>query len=217
MFTSANANAKAPQAEKPVVKRGALCVDEVQADAPNLKRQRYSKRDVWSTEAIQKLMAEATSVINKLLVADGRTCETPKSGAGASSKPLDPRLQNLEFVRAVALRKYVKSCAEGRQTLNLSTLHDVCIHANEFVRQQRQLAAARSAASVSNAKKNACFSGQVKDLAAKLIVTLWRAACATPYMKDNKKGGDSFRPFSAGCCKTPLNPNSNSNHGFSTP
>ena len=35
-------------------------------------------------------------------------------------------------------------------------------------------------------------------MVARLIVHLWRAACLTPHMRDNKKGNDSFRPFAAG-------------------
>ena len=67
-----------------------------------------------------------SAVINKLFIA------TPK--AQPSAPPPDPRLQNLEFVKAAAIRKYVKRCADGESELNLDVLSNVVIHANEFVR-----------------------------------------------------------------------------------
>ena len=115
---------------------------------------------------------------------------------------LDPRLQNLEFVRPLALRRYVKACGEGRQALDLDTLTDVLIHANDFVRAQRALAAQQLQEAAAAAKKRkaskACLSGQVRNLLAQLIVSLWRAACLTKHFQTAKRGSDSFRPFAAG-------------------
>ena len=57
---------------------------------------------------------------------------------GAPEVPApDPRLQNLEYVKAMAIRKYVKRCADGETVLNLDTLSNVIIHAHAFVRAQR--------------------------------------------------------------------------------
>ena len=44
----------------------------------------------------------------------------------------------------------------------------------------------------------ACLSGQVRNLLAQLIVSLWRAACLTKHFKTARKGNDSFHPFAAG-------------------
>ena len=110
--------------------------------------------------------------------------------------------QNLDFVRPLALRRYVKACNEGRQALNLDTLTDVLVHANEFVRGQRALAAQQLQEAAVTAKQRkaskACLSGQVRNLLAQLIVSLWRAACLTKHFQTAKKGSDSFRPFAAG-------------------
>ena len=38
----------------------------------------------------------------------------------------------------------------------------------------------------------------MRSLIARLIVSLWHAACLTPHMRDDRKGNDSFRPFAAG-------------------
>lgn len=230
------------------VKRGALCVDETPIDAPHGKRQRAPRRESLSREALEKLSTEAMHVISALLIVElspsaaRPTQASPAQAQPSSSQPqppktvtvkeckLDPRLQNLEFVRNVALRKYVRACSEGKQALNMNVLHDVCVYANEFVRAQRSAAQNQQQLQLANEnstdaslgsgcgkrhqqkaqqqqqhqqqqqrnRRGPGFSGQVRNLIANLIVSLWRAACATPHMRDNKRGNDSFRPFAAG-------------------
>lgn len=185
-------------AQATVVKRGALCVDEVpDANAPQ-KRPRSSRKESWSREAIDKMANEAVGVIDKLFIV-----HPPK----APEAPLDPRLQNFELVKGLAVRRYVKQCAEGQAALNLDVLCNVIVHANDYVKQQREVArkrlkeAANAATSRSGGvrkESTACFSGQVRDLLSRLIVSLWRAACLTKHFQAAKKGNDSFRPFVAG-------------------
>ena len=248
-------------------KRGALCVDETPpVESAHAKRPRPQRRESWSRDALEKLSGEAMHVIAALLIVEaplpppqGATGTAQSSSSSSFAKPknetlpppsqsavpapprLDPRLQNPEFVRTVALRKYVKACAEGRQRLDLNVLHDICLYANEFVRAQREAAAGQAAAAaaaaagqqqqqqqqqqqvrraattagcgcsdsgsssssssskaVAQRRRGPGFSGQVRRLIADLIVSLWRATCATPHMRDNKRGSDSFRPFAAG-------------------
>ena len=183
------------------VKRGALCVDEVpDANAPT-KRPRSSRKENWSREAIDKLANDAIWVIDHLFIV-----HHPKIPETAET-PLDPRLQNLEFVKKLAIRRYVKQCAEGEAVLNLDVLSNVMVHANDFVRQQREVASRRlkeAAHEATAPRRNggresaACFSGQVRDLLSRLVVSLWRASCLTKHFKAAKKGSDSFRPFAAG-------------------
>ena len=184
-----------PASGAAAAKRGALCVDETEVEPQQPKRPRASRRDSWTRDAIAKLAQEAHSVIDKLFIVQA-TVPAPKRA------PLDPRLQNLEFVRPLALRRYVKACGEGRQALDLDTLTDVLIHANDFVRAQRALAAQQLQEAAAAAKKRkaskACLSGQVRNLLAQLIVSLWRAACLTKHFQTAKRGSDSFRPFAAG-------------------
>ena len=132
-------------------------------------------------------------------------------------------MQNLDFVRPLALKSYVEACQRGQQSLNLDSLTTVLIHTNEFVRNQRtaaakqlQIIAAEALAPVALATTfatpalpagksskhpkptKACFSGQIRNLLSQLIVSLWRASCLTKHIKQAKKGNDSFRPFAAG-------------------
>ena len=103
-----------------------------------------------------EMAGEALGVINSLFIV-----KQPKP----PEVPLDPRLQNLEFVKLGAIRKYIKQCADGEAVLNLDVLSNVIIHANEFVREQRTLAAARRAAVASSttttrSRNNAVFSAE---------------------------------------------------------
>jgi hypothetical protein len=184
-----------PPAAAPAVKRGALCVDESPDESAAPKKPRTSRKENWTSDSLNKLAAEANSIINSLFIA------SPK--APASEEPLDPRLQNLEFVKALAVRKYVKRCADGESELNLDVLNNVIIHANEFVREQRALASKRLKAAAVRAKAqthrtDAAFSGQIRNQLSRLIVSLWRASCLTKHFLQSRKGGDSFGPFASG-------------------
>ena len=184
-----------PNTSTLAIKRGALCVDESPDENVAPKKHRSSRKENWTRESIDKLASEAVSVIDKLFIA------TPKTAAEAPVA--DHRLQNLEFVKTLAIRKYVKRCADGDSDFNLDVLGNVIIHANEFVRAQRAAATTRMYAAANCAKKlnsrsTAVFSGQIRNQLSQLIVSLWRASCLTKYFMSSKKGSDSFRPFAAG-------------------
>ncbi len=187
----------AAPAPAPAVKRGALCVDEAPDANAAPKKTRSSRKENWTRDAIDKLAGEALSVIDKLFIANLHPT-TPE-------EPADPRLQNLEFVKRLALRKYVKECAKGESELNLDVLNNVILHANEFVREQRAAAAERLAAAArkvasgnKRCRSEAVFSGQIRNQLSQLIVSLWRACCLTKHFMNAKKGSDSFSPFAAG-------------------
>ena len=193
-------------AAAPAVKRGALCVDE-EATEQHAKRPRSSRKENWTRDCIEKLANEAIGVIDKLFIVNLDSHTTKRAAATPTSpsspaQALDPRMQNIDFVRPLVLKSYVAACQQGKQALNLVTLTSVVIHVNEFVRNQRALAAERREATAETKKPNrfsrACFSGQVRNLLAQLIVSLWRASCLTNHFKQAKKGSDSFRPFVAG-------------------
>ena len=180
-----------PRAERSSAKRGALCVDALDPHPPPPAAS-AAGRDHHHAQSLrqgsQKLLAEAMTVISKLLIVDASTGAAAAADAPAEPpkrQKLDPRLQNLDFVRAAALRRYARECSAGTARLNVAVLHDVCVHANEFVRKQRRLAeaatAAPSAASAgARPQERAATAGHVRERIARLIVSLWRATCATP-------------------------------------
>ncbi len=191
-------------------KRGALCVDDgASPTSPSAnRRQRTARRETWTRDSIEKLTSVAAAVVNDLFIVDEESGPPSAQTRPSPSTDRDPRMQNLDFVRMLALRRYVQSCARGLERLNLSVLNDVCIYANAFVRGQRKRAeeaakavassATTSASGSKGRRQSACYQGPVRSLIAQLIVTLWHAACLTPHMCDNRKGNDSFRPFAAG-------------------
>ena len=194
------------------VKRGALCVDETadqvagpSAGASGSKRHRTSKRVDHAREANRKLHIEAMNILDKLVNAEHCHAAAPAATDDpARDGPLDPRLQNLEFVRNAALRKYSNDVRSGARPFDMSTLHDICIHANEFVRRQRSLQRERDARALAREHEDAApavtrrFDGQTQRCCADLVVNLWSAVCSTPYMREDRRGNDSFRPFAAG-------------------
>lgn len=185
----------ASSATAPAAKRGALCVDESPDAYAAPKKTRNSRKENWTRDSIDKLSSEALLVINKLFIAHRKPQEP--------EPPTDPRLQNLEFVKALAIRKCIKRCAEGDGEFNLDVLSNVIIHANEFVRTQRaeateRLDKATRRVATKHRRTNAGFSGQIRNQLSQLIVSLWRASCMTKHFMTSKKGSDSFRPFAAG-------------------
>jgi hypothetical protein len=175
-------------------KRAARCVDVEDVKVPTGgERATAARTTATGTEAgvvvathgaaYEKLALEALTVITSLLVADA-----------APAPFVDARLLNIDFVRQLALRRYVNSCADGTQRLNLNVLHDVCVHANAFVATKL-----RESAEASKARKlGAAHQGPVRSLLARLSASLWLAISRTPYMVGLRRGGDSFRPFVAG-------------------
>jgi len=195
-------------------KRGASCVDEEPRDDKRSRGGGFGgggaaaawtapPREALNREAWAKLEAETMGIIDRLF------CVAGGGGGGGGVEPprppLDARLQNLEFVRRAALVRYTRACLAAEHAPTMAGVHDACVHANEFVREQRQLAAAQGAARQSTAANAASagaegggVTGQVRRLVAQLVVNLWRAATLTPYMTQARRGNDSFRPFAAG-------------------
>ena len=186
----------AAPAPAPAIKRGALCVDEEPDANAAPKKARGSRKENWTRDAIDKMANDALWVIDKLFIADPKAAAAPEAAA-------DPRHQNLEYVKQIAIRKYVKRCADGECCLNLDALSNVIIHANAYVRAQRDAAAARldalqRSAAAKHQRTHAVFSGQIRNQLSHLIVSLWRACCLTKHFIHAKKGSDSFSPFAAG-------------------
>jgi hypothetical protein len=210
-----------PLRPKPATKRGALCVQDADASPPRFneddaepaaqnkhaKKHRVQRRldDNAQTTVHKKLKDEAFGVVGVLLscnhIEDERTATRSASQHDQQQQPphasshASERLKNVEYVLRMALKKMVAEARTGSRALNLSGVHDVCLRAHQFVREQRTKAQAEQAASADACKT---MSGISRSLCVELIVELWLAASETPHMKNGKKGADSFRSFAAG-------------------
>ena len=201
-----SAASTAPSLPRPS-KRGASCVDVLEEETATRRTNESASKELWTTDTWNKLMIDATTIISRLFC---NTQALQPAQPASTQESLDPRLQNVEFVRRAALMRYGRNCAAGLCALTMDGIHDVCVQANEFVRQQRTLAAKMNDAAQEVAKggktkrtiRGDRISGQQKTSIAELIVSLWRAVTYTPYMKQGKKSNDSFRPFAAGVLYT---------------
>jgi len=204
---------------KPATKRGALCVQDADASPPRFedddedeaatqnkqsKKHRVQPRsdDSAQTAAHKKLKEEAFGVVGVLLncshIEDERATTRATSRPDQQPQPsseASARLRNVDYVLRMALKKMVVEAKSGSRVLNLSGVHDVCVRAHQFVREQRTRAHPEQTASGDACKS---MSGISMSLCAELVVALWFAASQTPHMKNGKKGADSFRSFAAG-------------------
>jgi len=100
--------------------------------------------------------------------------------------------------RTELVKRYAARCRECRETPTMLGIHDVCIAANQFVKQRQRKAAERASSSKSNASdRKIASNGKTIELCSQLILNLWVAVCTTPYFVEHQSG-DSFRPFAAG-------------------
>ena len=168
------------------MKRGARCVDDKEFEMPRRKRACYATIDL---EKQVQLKQDVANILCKLA-----NCEKKVGRDGKPTNKRDPRLQNIDFVREVGIRKYVKACLASGSTPNLDAIHDICITANQIASSERQRA-------IEENKQGALIlKVRMRETISALVVALWSASLATPYMVQRRRGADSFRPFAVGVC-----------------
>lgn len=181
-------------------KRGARCVGE---DAPDssaeayvnqVKRSRLSKKNVSNTRIRTNLLVEAEQVLIRLVNYDRAASyrQKPKSDRPDRKRPpLDLRMCDQKFVFAASIKKYIKVCLARNEQPSMDAIHNLALMAQELSARVRLEAAGEDTDALRTVKfRTAC---------SELIVALWCAACATPYMSAAKRGTDAFRPFVCGC------------------
>lgn len=208
---AASSSTAADDADAKDVKRGAPCVVDVD-DAAVLeqKRTKAARRIALLKEKTTqaRLVNDASTVVVKLFsvlpTAGGASSSQAKAPskkeqatAGAASTLTDPRLENYDFVLNMALKRYVARCKDRKEHASMSGIHDVCIAANQFVKQRRKEAKGRRAAIAPTSNRRIACNGKGIELCSQLIFALWVAMCHTPYFTEYQTG-DSFRPFAAG-------------------
>jgi len=189
------------------IKRGAPCVDDVDETViTDRKRKKAMKRMVSleHRDVQMRLFADASTVVVKLFSTVSNTA--PKStkrtdSATATIAPAtstmdgDPRLENLDFVLKMGLKRYVSRCKHQNEQVTLSGVHDVAIAANVFVKSR--ILESNAARRPGNPPARIEICGQIVEMCARLIFSLWSVLCATPFFVECQSG-DSFRPFASG-------------------
>lgn len=190
-----------PATDPKPIKRGAPCVVDVDEEAlSEQKRSKALKRvaALQNRDVQTRLFADASSVVMKLfsVVSTGGkpTKKTDSAIAPATATVDDPRLENYNFVLKMALQRYVARCKHELRLPDLSGIHDVVAAANMFVKERQRTARGRTEALRT---RQIVINGQVVEVCARLIFSLWVAMCSTTYFTQCQPG-DSFRPFAAG-------------------
>lgn len=178
-------------------KRGARCVgepDEAQPFTNGYKRARLSKKSVEHHGMINMLVTEAEQVLCKLIDYERSASYKQKRKDDRIERkrpPPDPRMCDEKFVFAASVKKYIKGCLVGGVAPSMDALHNLSLMAKRVSADARAEARAMDADALRTVKfRRAC---------SEIIVALWKAACATPYMRVAKRGTDAFRPFVCGC------------------
>jgi hypothetical protein len=181
------------QEEQPAAKRGAPCLGDVnEGSMETQKLIRASKRAnvIERAGTRDRLMSEAAQVARRLL----STLEGFHATCNQEHTARDHRFENYDFVFSVGVRRYVARCRENGEPVQISTIHDICISSNAFVKQAVREAQQRERAIK---VKEIATDGCTIDLCASLIVSIWSAVCITSYFMKHQSG-DAFKPFASG-------------------
>lgn len=176
------------------IKRGALCVGE-ENDKTGVKRQRNGcKKQVTDNDTRCQLQSEAVVVITKLI--DHKRSSTFKRASPIGKldrkcAPVDPRMCDHKFVFNKSLRRYLKNCSMALKAPSLDTIHNIALMAQEASKSAQKYQDNKSAS-------DSIRSAKFRNLCASLVVSLWSAACSSPYMSNAKRGTDAYRPFICG-------------------
>ena len=181
-----NANAETgvtPDRKTVKVKRGARCGDDNEEDLPRRKRCSIMKADM---ERQAHLKQDVINTLCKLVSFEKKDGKAPKQR--------DSRLQDRAFVTTSAIKKYVKKCLSSGTSPVMDDIHNICIAAANVAAEEKKNAL--------NASKHGALILKVRmrESIAALIVSLWISSLQTPYMQNQRRGADSFRPFCVGLC-----------------
>jgi hypothetical protein len=175
-------------------KRGALCVGEDPDESQSSKKMRCSKRNIDNCDTRSHLHAEAESVLCKMVDhkrAASFKSKAPPGRVDRKCAPADPRMCDEKFVFNKSLQKYLKNCAVSGVAPSLDTIHNLSLMAQTVsakAREQRD----------SSLETDSIRTAKFRMLCSSLIVSLWSAACRTPYMESARRGSDAYRPFVCG-------------------
>lgn len=180
-------------------KRGALCVDEKTIQDTPIKKIRMSKKRVETKDQMTNLVSEAAVIYTKLLVSKSSSSHSSSSlssstySLSANHHSIDTRLLNGPALFNSALKKYLKESMENRKRPCMDDIHNMALVVQDIVNNTQQ-----KLRNAQTAEAERFRSVRFREVVSRLAVSLWKAACQTPYMGKARRGGDSFRPFCIG-------------------
>lgn len=175
------------------IKRGALCVGE-EVEEPLFKKSRCSKKNVDNHQTASHLHAEAALVITKMIDHKKTSSFKNKAPPGKIERkcaPVDARMCDQNFVFQKLLQRYMKSCLITSTAPSIDAVHNLSLMAQAAslkARQQQE----------NDKSTDGIRTAKFRVLCSSLIVSLWSAACKSPYMSNAKRGTDAYRPFVCG-------------------
>jgi hypothetical protein len=165
-------------------KRGARCVDDPTPE-PAQKRPRRRTRGT-ERERFRALQEDAENTLCKLVNFDKR------GEARLAKQARDPRLMDRNALFEAAIKKYTKECIASGTVPTLDAVHNIALAAANIAAEERRKADAESVS------VPPILRVRMREQVTSLACSLWNASCATPYMEDNRRAQDSFRPFVCG-------------------
>jgi hypothetical protein len=185
-------DAASKRAQKVPLKRNALCVGE-HVNRNTDKRARVSKRNVNNHEMCINLHAEAESVLSKLINYSSASSYKNKCSGDRvkrNTRLADKRMCDYAFVFSASIRKYMRVCIANGSLPSIDAINNLAIMAQSISKNAKDESAPESIDALRTATFRRSFTS--------IVVSLWSAACQTPYIKEAKRGNDAYRPFICG-------------------
>ena len=177
------------------VKRGALCVGEIDHTHASNKKPRFlKKKKVDNHEVASHLHTEAALVITKMIdhkkTASFRS-KAPSEKVERGRASTDANLCDQNAVFQMSLKQYLKNCMDNSISPSIDAIHNLSLVAQQ---------ASQCARDEQNTNKDtdSIRTAKFRNLCSSLVVSLWSAACKSPYMANAKRGTDAYRPFVCG-------------------
>ena len=172
------------KAPRPPAKRGARCVDEaVDRMATPTKRPCPLRNADISREAFNALCQDAEGTMRNLVNFDKKPVK---------EKARDPRLMDQDILFAAAIKRYLKECSSTGSAPTLDAVHNIAIAASNVAKEEkRKSETERSSVPL-------LLKVRMREQVTSLAVTLWNSSLNTTYMRNSRRGSDSFKPFVCG-------------------
>jgi hypothetical protein len=171
-----------------------LNIGPAAARAVVLEPDQATTATVTNRASFASLVREAENVINRLVNYEKKP-EVPTCVKDVA-KPRDPRLLDHAALFDLGVTRYGRECLAAGAVPTLDALHNIAIVARAIAATERK----RDSVGVRARGQSALLLRvRVRELVSTLCAHLWVACCVTPYMRNERRSSDSFKPFVSGC------------------